>query len=184
MAIDERLTFVPINIAIMTVSDTRTIANDTSGATLAERLTAAGHKLADHAIIKDDVPLIVAKLNEWIADPNVDCVITSGGTGVTGRDVTPEAFKQVCEKEIPGFGEYFRWISMKNIGTSAIQSRATAGVAPRTYLFALPGSTGAVRDGWDEILKFQLDARHRPCNFVELMPRLMEHVKTTKKAVS
>ena len=184
MAIDERLNFVPINIAIMTVSDTRTIANDTSGTTLAERLTSAGHKLADHAIIKDDVDLIVEKLNEWIADPNVDCIITSGGTGVTGRDVTPEAFKEVCEKEIPGFGEYFRFISMKHIGSSAIQSRATAGVSHGTYLFALPGSPGAVRDGWDEILKFQLDARHRPCNFVELMPRLMEHVKAAKKAAS
>lgn len=184
MAIDERLSFVSINIAIMTVSDTRTIANDTSGTTLADRLTTAGHKLADHAIVKDDVALIVAKLNEWIADPNVDCIITSGGTGVTGRDVTPEAFKQVCEKEIPGFGEYFRWISMKHIGSSTIQSRATAGVAHGTYLFALPGSPGAVKDGWDEILKFQLDARHRPCNFVELMPRLTEHLKTAKKAMS
>ena len=184
MAIDERLNFVSINIAIMTVSDTRTIATDTSGATLAERITGAGHKLADHAIVKDDVAFIVAKLKEWIADPNVDCIITSGGTGVTGRDVTPEAFKQVCEKEIPGFGEYFRWVSMKHIATSAIQSRATAGVASGTYLFALPGSPGAVKDGWDEILKFQLDARHKPCNFVELMPRLMEHVKTAKKVAS
>jgi molybdenum cofactor biosynthesis protein B len=170
-------TFLPINIAVMTVSDTRTLANDTSGDTLIERLTTAGHKLAERVIIKDDVGLITAKLKQWINDPNVDCVITSGGTGVTGRDVTPEAFAQVCEKEIPGFGELFRWISMKSIGTSTVQSRATAGVANGTYLFALPGSTGACKDGWDEILKYQLDSRHRPCNFVELMPRLKEHLK-------
>ncbi len=170
-------TFLPINIAVLTVSDTRTPANDTSGDTLVERLTTAGHKLAERIIIKDDVGLITAKLKQWISDPNVDCVITSGGTGVTGRDVTPEAFAQVWEKEIPGFGELFRWISMKSIGTSTVQSRATAGVANGTYLFALPGSTGACKDGWDEILKFQLDSRHRPCNFVELMPRLKEHLK-------
>lgn len=170
-------TFLPINIAVMTVSDTRTPANDTSGDTLVERLTAAGHRLAERVIIKDEVGLIAAKLKQWINDPKVDCVITSGGTGVTGRDVTPEAFAQVWEKEIPGFGELFRWISMKSIGTSTVQSRATAGVANGTYLFALPGSTGACRDGWDEILKYQLDSRHRPCNFVELMPRLKEHMK-------
>jgi molybdenum cofactor biosynthesis protein B len=177
MGIDETRAFIPINIAIMTVSDTRTPANDTSGDTLAERLTAAGHKLAERAIIKDDVGLIAATLKRWIDSPAVDCVITSGGTGVTGRDVTPEAFQQVWEKEIPGFGELFRWISLKSIGTSTVQSRATAGVANGTYMFALPGSPSACRDGWDEILKFQLDARHRPCKVVELMPRLKEHIK-------
>ncbi|MEQ9449398.1 MAG: molybdenum cofactor biosynthesis protein B [Rhodospirillaceae bacterium] len=173
--IDESKAFVPINIAVMTVSDSRTIETDTSGAALIDRLAAAGHKLAERMIVKDDVSVIVAQLKQWIADPNIDCVITSGGTGLTGRDVTPEAFAQVCEKEIPGFGELFRWISMKSIGTSTVQSRATAGVAAGTYLFALPGSTGAVKDGWDEILKYQLDIRHKPCNFVELMPRLREH---------
>ena len=177
MGIDESLTFKSINIAVMTVSDTRTPDNDTSGDTLVERLTGVGHKLAERLIMRDDANLIAAKLKQWIDDPNVDCVITSGGTGVTGRDVTPEAFKQVCEKEIPGFGELFRWISLKSIGTSTVQSRATAGVANGTYLFALPGSTGAVKDGWDQILKFQLDSRHTPCNFVELMPRLKEHLK-------
>lgn len=176
MAIDESKTFVPVNIAVMTVSDTRTAANDTSGDILAERIAGAGHKLAARTIVRDDVPTLVAQLKAWIADKNIDCVITTGGTGVTGRDVTPEAFSQVWEKEIPGFGELFRWISLKSIGTSTIQSRACAGVAHGTYLFALPGSRGAVKDGWDEILKFQLDARHTPCNFVELMPRLMEHL--------
>lgn len=174
--IDESKPFIPINIAVLTVSDTRTLETDTSGAILVERLQNVGHKLAERALLKDDVPSIVAKLKSWINDPAVDCIITSGGTGVTGRDVTPEAFKQVCEKEIPGFGELFRWISWKNIGTSTVQSRATAGVANGTYLFALPGSNGAVKDGWDEILKYQLDARHKPCNFVELMPRLKEHL--------
>jgi len=182
MSIDESKTFLPINIAVMTVSDTRTLETDTSGDVLIARFTGVGHKLAERAIVRDDVPLIVAKLKQWIADPSVDCIITSGGTGVTGRDVTPEAFKQVCEKEIPGFGELFRWISLKSIGTSTVQSRATAGVANGTYLFALPGSTGAVKDGWDEILRFQLDVRHRPCNFVELMPRLKEHLPPNHKA--
>jgi molybdopterin adenylyltransferase len=176
MSIDESKTFTPINVAVMTVSDTRTPDNDTSGNTLVGRLTGAGHYLAARTIIKDDVGLIAAQLQRWIDDPKVDCVITTGGTGVTGRDVTPEAFAQVCEKEIPGFGELFRWISFKSIGTSTVQSRATAGVAKGTYLFALPGSTGAVKDGWDEILKYQLDSRHKPCNFVELMPRLKEHL--------
>jgi molybdenum cofactor biosynthesis protein B len=179
--IDENKRFVPINIAVMTVSDTRTIETDTSGAALIERLTKAGHKLSDRAVLADDVAVIAAKLKQWIDDSGVDCIITSGGTGVTGRDVTPEAFAKVCEKDIPGFGELFRWVSLKSIGTSTIQSRATAGVAGGTYLFALPGSTGAVKDGWDEILKFQLDIRHKPCNFVELMPRLMEHVTNPKK---
>ncbi len=177
MGIDEKKTFIAINIAVMTVSDTRTPATDTSGDVLVERLTTAGHKLAERLIITDDVGLIAAKLKSWIDDPAVDCVITSGGTGVTGRDVTPEAFARVCEKEIPGFGELFRWISLKSIGTSTVQSRATAGVANGTYLFALPGSPNAVKDGWDEILKFQLDSRHKPCNFVELIPRLKEHLK-------
>lgn len=174
--IDESKVFLPINIAVMIVSDTRTLDTDTSGQILVERILALGHKIAERVLLKDDVPMIVAQLKRWIDDPDVDCIITSGGTGVTGRDVTPEAFKQVCEKEIPGFGELFRWISWKHIGTSTVQSRATAGVANGTYLFALPGSNGAVKDGWDEILKFQLDVRHKPCNFVELMPRLKEHL--------
>jgi molybdopterin adenylyltransferase len=177
MGIDETRPFHAINIAVLTVSDTRTLENDTSGQTLVDRLTGVGHNLAARVLLKDDIDLIVRQLEAWIADPMVDCIITTGGTGVTGRDVMPEAFEQVCEKEIPGFGELFRWISLKSIGTSTVQSRATAGVANGTYLFALPGSTGAVKDGWDEILKYQLDARHRPCNFVELMPRLKEHIK-------
>lgn len=174
MPIDLERTFLPVRIAVLTVSDTRTLADDTSGDTLVERLLAGGHVLADRAIVADDVPRLVARLNGWIDDPGVDCVISTGGTGVTGRDVTPEALAQVQEKEIPGFGELFRWLSYKSIGTSTVQSRACAGVARGTYLFALPGSTGAVKDGWDGILKDQLDSRHRPCNFVELMPRLRE----------
>ncbi|RIK92550.1 MAG: molybdenum cofactor biosynthesis protein B [Proteobacteria bacterium] len=172
--IDQSRAFMPVNIAVLTISDTRTLADDTSGQTLVDRLTEAGHKLADRVIVKDDIPSIVAQLKKWIADPAIDVVISTGGTGVTGRDVTPEAFRQVYEKEIEGFGELFRMLSFKNIGTSTIQSRATAGVAGGTYLFALPGSTGACRDGWDLILKDQLDYRHRPCNFVEIMPRLTE----------
>lgn len=172
--IDQNRAFVPVNIAVLTISDTRTLADDTSGQTLVDRLTGAGHNLADRVIVKDDIPSIVGQLKKWIADPAIDVVISTGGTGVTGRDVTPEAFRQVYEKEIEGFGELFRMLSFKNIGTSTIQSRATAGVAGGTYLFALPGSTGACRDGWDLILKDQLDYRHRPCNFVEVMPRLTE----------
>ena len=172
--IDETKTFVPINIGVLTITDSRTLETDTSGKILADRLTEAGHVLAERLIVKDEVPNIVAQLNAWIDDPNVDVVITNGGTGLTGRDVTPEAFAEVCEKDIPGFGELFRWVSLKSIGTSAVQSRATAGVARGTYLFALPGSNGAVKDGWDEILKYQLDIRHTPCNFVELIPRLRE----------
>lgn len=168
--------FVPVSIAVLTVSDSRTLADDKSGQILVDRLTEAGHVLAGRAIVKDEVPTIVAQLQSWVDSPSVDAVITTGGTGVTGRDVTPEAFAQVCEKEIPGFGEVFRWISYQKIKTSTIQSRATAGVANGTYLFALPGSTGACKDGWDEILVHQLDARYRPCNFVELMPRLKEHL--------
>ncbi|HEU0044661.1 molybdenum cofactor biosynthesis protein B [Sphingomonas sp.] len=174
MPIDSALTFLPVRIAVLTVSDTRGLANDRSGDILVGRLSDAGHVLADRAIERDDADAIVARLATWIADPQVDCVISTGGTGVTGRDVTPEAFARVWEKEIPGFGELFRWQSFQTIGTSTIQSRACAGVAHGTYLFALPGSTGAVKDGWDGILKDQLDSRHRPCNFVELMPRLTE----------
>nr|WP_295745002.1 molybdenum cofactor biosynthesis protein B [uncultured Acidocella sp.] len=175
--IDESRTFLPVRIAIATISDTRTAENDTSGDALAARVKEAGHELAARAIIKDDAGLIEAALRGWIADPAVDVVITTGGTGVTGRDVTPEAFERVLEKKIEGFGELFRMLSYAKIGTSTMQSRALGGVANGTYLFALPGSTGAVKDGWDDILRFQLDARHRPCNLVELMPRLKEHFK-------
>ena len=174
MPIDERLAFVPVRIALLTVSDSRTAADDRSGDTLAGLIADAGHILADRAIVRDDADAIVALLTGWIDDAQVDCVITTGGTGVTGRDVTPEAFARVRDKEIEGFGELFRWLSYAKIGTSTIQSRATAAVARGTYLFALPGSTGAVRDGWEGILATQLDSRHRPCNFVELMPRLLE----------
>lgn len=174
MPIDESLPFLPVRIAVLTVSDTRTLADDRSGNTLVARLEGAGHMLAAREIVKDDVGTIVEQLAAWIDDPEIDCVITTGGTGVTGRDVTPEALAEVCEKEIPGFGELFRWLSFQSIGTSTVQSRATAGVARGTYIFALPGSTGAVKDGWDGILATQLDSRHRPCNFVELMPRLQE----------
>ena len=174
MPIDQSLPFLPVRIAVLTVSDTRTLADDRSGDTLVQRLTDAGHILADRTIVTDDVAAIVARLTAWIDDPQVDCIISTGGTGVTGRDVTPEAFAQVWDKQIEGFGELFRWLSYQSIGTSTVQSRATAGVARGTYLFALPGSTGACRDGWDGILASQLDSRHRPCNFVELMPRLRE----------
>lgn len=174
MPIDDKLPFLPVHIAVMTVSDTRTEADDRSGDTLVERLKADGHILAARTIVKDESDAIEAQLNTWVENPNIDAVITTGGTGVTGRDVTPEAFERVCEKDIPGFGELFRWISFQKIGTSTIQSRAVAGVAKGTYLFALPGSTGACKDGWDEILHHQLDSRFRPCNFVELMPRLQE----------
>ena len=175
--IDESRPFIAVNIAVLTVSDTRTAADDTSGDTLVARLVAAGHRLAARTIVTDDVADITRQLRTWIADPGVDVVISTGGTGVTGRDVAPEAFHAVYEKEIAGFGELFRFLSYQKIGTSTLQSRATAGVAGGTYLFALPGSTGAVKDGWDGILASQLDYRHRPCNFVELMPRLREHEK-------
>ena len=174
MPIDESAAFLPVRIAVLTVSDSRTSADDRSGDTLVERLTGAGHVLAERAIIPDDVEVIVSRLHAWIEDPEVDCVITTGGTGVTGRDVTPEAVARVADKMIEGFGELFRWLSFQTIGTSTVQSRATACVARGTYIFALPGSTGAVKDGWDGILASQLDSRHRPCNFVELMPRLTE----------
>jgi len=177
--IDETKPFLPVNIAILTVSDTRTLENDTSGQALVDRLLEAGHKLADRKILPDDQDRLVAQLKAWIADPEVDVVISTGGTGLTGRDVTPEAFAQVYEKEITGFGELFRQLSYAKIGTSTIQSRATGGLAHGTYLFALPGSTSACREGWDDILRWQLDSRHRPCNLVELMPRLMEHMITS-----
>ncbi|MDE0539302.1 MAG: molybdenum cofactor biosynthesis protein B [Rhodospirillales bacterium] len=166
--------FLPVNIAVLTVSDTRTLEDDNSGEALVDRIAGAGHELAAREIVPDDRDAIVAKLEEWIADPKVDVVLSTGGTGVTGRDVTPEAFASVYEKEIAGFGELFRMLSYEKIGTSTIQSRATAGVAGGTYLFALPGSPGACRDAWDDILVHQLDYRFMPCNFVELMPRLME----------
>ena len=172
--IDENTPFIPVRIAVLTVSDTRTEETDKSGATLVERLTGAGHVLAAKIIVKDEGEDIVRQLRQWIDDPAIDVVIATGGTGVTGRDVTPEAFQDVVEKEIPGFGELFRMLSFKKIGTSTIQSRATAGVANGTYLFALPGSTGACRDAWDDILQAQLDIRQKPCNFVELMDRLLE----------
>ncbi|MBB4284520.1 molybdenum cofactor biosynthesis protein B [Roseospira goensis] len=174
--IDPARPFLPVRIAVLTVSDTRTLADDRSGDTLVARLEGAGHVLAGRAIVADDADAITARLSVWIADPAIDAVICTGGTGVTGRDVTPEALSRVVEKEIPGFGELFRWLSYQSIGTSTIQSRALAGVAGGTYLFALPGSTGACKDAWDGILATQLDSRYRPCNFVELMPRLQEHL--------
>jgi molybdenum cofactor biosynthesis protein B len=163
-----------VRIAVMTVSDTRTRANDTSGDTLEARIKDAGHVIADRVIVTDDAGAIVAQLRTWISDPSIDAVISTGGTGLTGRDVTPEAFRSVFEKEIDGFSALFHRISYEKVGTSTIQSRACAGVAKGTYLFALPGSPGAVKDGWDGILKLQLDHRHKPCNFVEIMPRLQE----------
>lgn len=174
MAIDESRTFRPINIALLTVSDTRGPDEDTSGDILAERITGAGHTLAARTILKDDADAIVALLREWIANPRIDAVISTGGTGLTGRDVTPEALDRIKDKDIPGFGELFRWVSYQTIGTSTVQSRALAVLADATYIFALPGSNGAVKDGWDKILSEQLDSRNRPCNFVELMPRLRE----------
>lgn len=175
--IDETRAFLPVRIAVLTVSDTRNLENDTSGATLVDRLTAAGHTLAERAILRDDRAEIAAQLRCWCADPAVDVIISTGGTGLTGRDVTVEAHRDVYEKEITAFGTIFTIVSMQKIGTSAVQSRATAGVAGGTYLFALPGSTGACKDAWDEILARQLDYRHRPCNFVEIMPRLDEHLR-------
>ncbi|MDZ5647238.1 molybdenum cofactor biosynthesis protein B [Nitrospirillum sp. BR 11828] len=173
--IDETRPFLPVQIAVMTVSDTRDSTTDKSGDTLVERLTGAGHVLVARVIVKDDQAAIAAQLRAWIADPAVDVVISTGGTGLTGRDVTPEAFESVYEKRIDGFGEMFRTLSYEKIGTSSLQSRATAGVAGGTYLFALPGSPSACRDGWDLILRYQLDNRFRPCNLVEIMPRLQEH---------
>lgn len=172
--IDESRSFRPLHIAVITVSDTRTEADDRSGQLLIEKLTAAGHTLAERVIVRDDCSAIEAHLRRFVDDPAVHVVLATGGTGVTGRDVTPEAFERVIEKSIPGFGELFRMLSYQHIGTSTIQSRALAGVARGTYLFALPGSTGACRDAWEWILAQQLDARYRPCNFAELIPRLEE----------
>jgi molybdenum cofactor biosynthesis protein B len=175
MAIDLARTFMPINIAVLTVSDTRTPETDTSGDILAGRVTGAGHNLAARMIVKDDAASLAAQFEAWIDDPAVDAVVSTGGTGLTGRDVTPEALALVKgAREIPGFGELFRWLSFQTIGTSTVQSRAMAVVARGTYIFCLPGSNGAVKDGWDGILAEQLDSRNRPCNFVELMPRLKE----------
>jgi len=173
--IDESLPFQPLRIAVLTVSDSRSLDDDRSGDLLVDRLIQAGHDLADRSLVKDDPEQIAGQLTGWINNPGIEVVISTGGTGVTGRDITPEALERVAEKMIPGFGEMFRMVSFQKIGTSALQSRATAGVAKGTYLFALPGSTGACKDGWDEILNAQLDSRHRPCNFAELIPRLREH---------
>ena len=174
MSIDENRDFVPVNIAVLTISDTRSFGEDKSGDLLIQRLCDAGHTLAARALVRDDIDQITANLQKFIADKAVDCVLATGGTGLTGRDVTPEAFRAVFEKEIEGFGEMFRSLSFKKIGTSTLQSRAVAGVAGGTYLFALPGSPSACRDAWDDLLVHQLDYRHRPCNFVEIMPRLQE----------
>ncbi|MDZ4790465.1 MAG: molybdenum cofactor biosynthesis protein B [Hyphomicrobiales bacterium] len=174
--IDETLPFKPVRIAVLTVSDTRTPEDDKSGALLAELLTADGHELAAKAVVKDDVAQIQSMLRSWIADANIDCIITTGGTGLTGRDVTPEAVQPLFDKEIEGFAILFHMLSFAKVGTSTIQSRALGGLASGTYIFCVPGSPGACRDAWDGILKFQLDFRHRPCNMVEIMPRLLEHV--------
>ncbi|MBT6925006.1 MAG: molybdenum cofactor biosynthesis protein B [Marinovum sp.] len=175
--IDENIAFIAVRIAVLTTSDTRRLDEDKSGQTLVDRLTGAGHHLAARALIADDRVLIADQLRAWVADPEIDVIISTGGTGLTGRDVTVEAHRDVYEKQIDAFGTVFTMISMQKIGTSAVQSRATAGVAGGTYLFALPGSPGACRDAWDEILVKQLDFRHRPCNFVEIMPRLDEHLR-------
>ncbi len=174
MPLDNNIEFLPLNIAILTVSDTRTLDNDTSGQILIDRLTNAGHKLAARAIVKDEKSDLSAKLSEWIRDEDIQVIISTGGTGLTGRDITPEVFHSLYDKEIEGFGEIFRLITYKLIGTSTMQSRATGGVAGGTYMFALPGSNGACKDGWDNIFKEQLDIRFRPCNFAEMMPRLVE----------
>jgi molybdenum cofactor biosynthesis protein B len=175
--IDESRPFLPLGLAVLTVSDTRAMADDRSGDTLVERLTAAGHRLAARAICRDERADIAAQLRAWVADPGIDVILSTGGTGLTGRDVTVEAHRDVYEKEIEAFGTVFTMVSMQKIGTSAVQSRATGGVAGGTYLFALPGSPGACRDAWDEILRWQLDFRHRPCNFAEILPRLDEHLR-------
>jgi len=172
--IDDCRPFIPARIAVMTVSDTRTLEDDKSGQTLVDRLTDAGHTLADRVIVKDDISAIRAQMTDWIKSPGIQVIIATGGTGITGRDVTPEAVEALYTKPIPGFGELFRMLSFETIGTSTIQSRATAGLAGTTLLFALPGSTGACKDAWDKILVTQLDNRYRPCNFIELMPRVGE----------
>ncbi|GMO36950.1 MULTISPECIES: molybdenum cofactor biosynthesis protein B [Bradyrhizobium] len=179
-SIDEAKQFIPLDIAVLTVSDTRALADDKSGQTLADRLAAAGHRLAAREIVTDDVEAIRAVVRRWIADSGIDVVITTGGTGFTGRDVTPEAIEPLFEKRMDGFSIAFHMLSHAKIGTSTIQSRATAGVAGATYIFCLPGSPGACRDGWDGILAAQLDYRTRPCNFVEIMPRLDEHLRRPK----
>jgi molybdenum cofactor biosynthesis protein B len=178
--LDQTRQFVPLKIAVLTVSDTRSLADDKSGATLAERIEKAGHTLAGRAIVEDDVEKIRSHLRAWIADPAIDAIITTGGTGFTGRDVTPEAAEPLFEKRMDGFSTAFHMVSHAKIGSSTIQSRATAGVANSTFIFCLPGSPGACRDAWDEILVHQLDYRYRPCNFVELMPRLDEHLRRPK----
>jgi molybdenum cofactor biosynthesis protein B len=175
--IDDARAFIPVRIAVLTVSDTRKPEDDRSGDVLVQRLSDAGHTLAVRKILRDDRDMIAAQLTAWCADPEIDVILSTGGTGLTGRDVMVEAHRDVYEKEIDAFGTVFTHISMQKIGTSAVQSRATGGVAQGTYLFALPGSPGACRDAWDEILGKQLDYRHRPCNFVEIMPRLDEHLK-------
>jgi len=177
VSIDQRKSFIPVRIALLTVSDTRSLADDKSGSVLAERIETSGHKVVSRELIRDDRQEIRSQLENWVKSKNVDVIISTGGTGLTGRDVTVEAHRDVYEKEIDAFSIVFSIISMKKIGTSAIQSRSTAGVASGTYLFALPGSPGACKDAWDEILVKQLDFRHRPCNFVEIMPRLDEHLK-------
>jgi molybdopterin adenylyltransferase len=178
--IDENRPFVPLHVAVLTVSDTRSIEDDKSGTTLAERIAKAGHAVAARAIVTDDIDRIRTQVKDWIADPGVDVIITTGGTGFTGRDVTPEAVEPLFEKRMEGFSTLFLMVSYGKIGTSAIQTRATAGVAGATYIFCLPGSPGACRDGWDDILVHQLDYRYRPCNFVEIMPRLDEHLRRAK----
>ncbi len=174
MPLDESRIFKPINIALLTVSDTRSVNEDTSGDILVDRIAEAGHVVFERILLRDDIDAIVAQLQAWIDNDAIDCILSTGGTGLTGRDVMPEALDRVKSKDIPGFGELFRWLSFASIGTSTIQSRACAVLARGTYIFALPGSNGAVKDGWDQILVHQLDSRHRPCNFVELMPRLRE----------
>ena len=177
MSIDQRKNFIPVRIALLTVSDTRTLKDDKSGSVLAERIEISGHQVVSRKLIRDDRQKIRSQLENWVKSETVDVIISTGGTGLTGRDVTVEAHRDVYEKEIDAFSTYFTIISNKKIGTSAIQSRACAGVAKGTYFFALPGSPGACKDGWDEILHYQLDYRHMPCNFVEIMPRLDEHLK-------
>jgi molybdopterin adenylyltransferase len=178
--IDASRQFVPLRIAVLTVSDTRNLADDKSGALLAELIAKAGHAVADRAIVEDDVEAIRAQVKRWVADDGIDVIVTTGGTGFTGRDVTPEAVEPLFDKRMDGFATMFLLVSQAKIGTSAIQTRATAGVSGATYIFCLPGSPGACRDGWDEILAHQLDYRYRPCNFVEIMPRLDEHLRRGK----
>lgn len=172
--INESLPFIPVRIAVLVVSDTRTLENDTSGSILANRITEAGHELADRKLLRDDVAAIRAQVKAWIDDPQIDAIVSSGGTGLTGRDVTPEAITPLFEKTIEGFAHVFHMVSYQSIGVSTLQSRACAGTANGTFIFALPGSNGAVKDGWDQVISLQLDSRHKPCNLVELMPRLKE----------